>query len=323
MEKNEYLFAVAAVRAREGKLLREADLSALISAPSYREAAVLLEGMGFEIDKDDTDFSRYLDKALSDTWEFLLSCTGGEPLLDTFVLKNDFHNLKAALKCEFAGRDAESLLLSPCTVPQSLVLEAVREREFDRLPPLMASAAKEAYAVITETGSGQAADVILDTAALNAIYESAKAKNSAILEKYATLYCDAADCKTAYRCIMAGKSEAFTEKALCGCGKLSKEAMVKAVFGGEDALLELLKLSGCADFVDSLRKGMSEFEKQCDNALLQCVKASAMTAFGIEPLAAYYLARETEIKCIRIILAAKQNGTPEATVRERMRTLYV
>lgn len=323
MGKNEYLFAVAAVRAREGRLLREADLSALISAQSYKAAAALLESKGFPIDKDDTDFSKYLDKSLSDTWEFLLSCAGGEPLLDTFVLKNDFHNIKAALKCEFAGRDAESLLLSPCTVPKALVLEAVRERAFDRLPLSMAAAAKEAYTVIIETGNGQAADILLDTAALNAIYESAKTKNSVLLEKYAALYCDAADCKTAYRCIMAGKSKTFTEKALCGCGRLSKEAMVKAVLKGENALSELLKSSGYADFSDALQVGMSEFEKQCDNALLQCVKVSAMTAFGIEPLAAYYLARETEIKCVRIILAAKLNGTPEATVRERMRTLYV
>ena len=44
---------------------------------------------------------------------------------------------------------------------------------------------------------------------------------------------------------------------------------------------------------------------------------------GIGPLAAYYVAKETEIKALRIILSAKISGASNDTVRERMRELYV
>ncbi len=48
-----------------------------------------------------------------------------------------------------------------------------------------------------------------------------------------------------------------------------------------------------------------------------------MTVFGISPLAAYYVANEIEIKCLRIILSAKLSEASSEVIRERMRELYV
>ena len=45
--------------------------------------------------------------------------------------------------------------------------------------------------------------------------------------------------------------------------------------------------------------------------------------FGIAPLAAYILARENEIKMVRIILSGKLNGFPDEFIRERLRDMYV
>ena len=41
------------------------------------------------------------------------------------------------------------------------------------------------------------------------------------------------------------------------------------------------------------------------------------------PVAAYYLARQNEIKMARIILTAKANGFTEEDIRERVRDMYV
>ena len=48
-----------------------------------------------------------------------------------------------------------------------------------------------------------------------------------------------------------------------------------------------------------------------------------MQAFGIEPLAAYYIAKEAEIKDIRILTVCKESGTDNTAITERMRKLYV
>ena len=41
------------------------------------------------------------------------------------------------------------------------------------------------------------------------------------------------------------------------------------------------------------------------------------------PIIAYYLARQNEIKTVRIILTAKANGFSEEATRERVREMYV
>ena len=57
--------------------------------------------------------------------------------------------------------------------------------------------------------------------------------------------------------------------------------------------------------------------------MIELAQTSRMTAFGTEPLAAYYLAKEAEIKNLRIISVCKESGTDRETITERMRKLYV
>ena len=56
---------------------------------------------------------------------------------------------------------------------------------------------------------------------------------------------------------------------------------------------------------------------------MECVNKAKYTAFGIDPIIAYYVARDAEIKTVRIVLSAKINNLPADVIRERVRTLYV
>ena len=72
-------------------------------------------------------------------------------------------------------------------------------------------------------------------------------------------------------------------------------------------------------------------KKYCTAVVLAAGKGSRMggkTAkqymeIGGKPLVAYALARENEIKTVRIILSGKRTGMPEASIRERVREMYV
>ena len=48
-----------------------------------------------------------------------------------------------------------------------------------------------------------------------------------------------------------------------------------------------------------------------------------MRSFGTEPLMAYFIAKETEIKNLRILKVCKECNTNKETIMERMRKLYV
>ena len=44
---------------------------------------------------------------------------------------------------------------------------------------------------------------------------------------------------------------------------------------------------------------------------------------GFEPVMAFYYAKQAELKTVRILLGAKQNGLSDNALRERVRALYV
>ena len=57
--------------------------------------------------------------------------------------------------------------------------------------------------------------------------------------------------------------------------------------------------------------------------MTEMLKTQKYEAFSVGPLLGYLIARENEIKTVRIILTGKQNGFSDDAVRERIREMYV
>lgn len=320
--KNDYLYAVANIRANEVSLLTDADLEQLINAPDYKRAAAILADKGYSVEND-TDYSKMLDREIAKTWELLTEVAPDAEPLKAFIIKNDFQNLKAALKAEVTEHDAEDYIVSPSVIDGKELILIVKERRFDDLPSFMADAAKEAFDTIISTHNGQLCDIIADKACLEAVKLFSKQADDETLFEYAEIFVMSADLKTAYRAMKTGKGKGFLETALCGSDTCLKEDLISAALSGEDGFFDYLNDKGLSEYADTLKNSPSSFEKFCDNGVMKTMKKAKYTAFGISPLAAYFFARMTEIGCVRIILSAKFNGSSASVVRERMRELYV
>jgi len=72
-----------------------------------------------------------------------------------------------------------------------------------------------------------------------------------------------------------------------------------------------------------LEHSLSAFERWCDNRLIREIRPQKYNPFTVSPLAAFLLARENEIKTVRILLLGKRNRLPEESIRERLREMYV
>lgn len=320
--KNDYIYAVANIRAHEISLLTDADLEQLINAPDYKKAEAILAGKGYDTDGS-ADYSNMLDREFNKTWSLVLEDAPEAEPLKAFIVKNDFQNLKAALKGDVTENNAEDFIVSPSCIDGKVLLEKVKERKFGDLPEFIADTAKKAYETIIQTGNGQLCDIVVDRGCLEAILSLTKSADDEVLSEYADAVVLAADIKTAYRSIKTGKGRGFLETAVCGTDKYSKEDFISAAISGEDAFFDYLSVCGLSEFADTLKISSSTFEKYCDDRIMAVVKKAKYTAFGLSPLAAYLFARITEIGCVRIILSAKFNGSDASVVRERMRELYV
>ena len=319
---NNYLYAVANIRANELSLLSRADIDALIDAPDYKTALTLLDGKGYDTSFG-SDYSAMLDGETEKTWSLIKSVAPSAEAFDIFIVKNDSQNLKAVLKSEKTGEDAEKYLVSPSVIPKELLLKAVKERDFDSLPDFISDAAEKCLEVITKTENGQLCDIAADRACLEAMSGFAKSADNDIVAAYGDIFIKSAVLKTAYRAILTNKKRGFLEEALPDIPEIKKADLIDASLQGADALYDFVSSLGLESFAEALKNSPSAFEKYCDDAVMENMKKAKYTAFGLGPIAAYIFARMTEIGCVRIILSAKFNGTSEETVRERMRELYV
>jgi len=307
MSSTKYANAVGAVKAMENLLLTRSDIDQLINARTDSEFKSMLESKSGD--------------SLKSVWEMLRSYAPDSMELEVLLYKNDFHNLKVALKSVIANRDPKNCFIYPSNLDTGVLLESVRNRDFESIPKYIRSTAEEVYLLLTDTLDGQLSDVVIDTACMKALQESAQKTGSNFMISYAEIITVTADIKTAYRCSKMKKPVSFMEKALCGSRSLEKEFLVNAVISG--SLFEELEQTEYRELAELLKESPAKFEKKCDDMITELAETARMKSFGIDPLLAYYIAKETEIKNLRIISVCRESGADRQTVTERVRKLYV
>ena len=182
---------------------------------------------------------------------------------------------------------------------------------------------KEALETLLHTRDGQLCDIMIDKAALEAIRKAGKESGEPIIENYADTMVAIADIKIAVRSRKTGKSADFMRSAMAECDGVNVEQLIRAALAGEDEIAQYLEGTAYAKGAQALRESASAFERWCDNRMIEMLKPQKYEAFSVGPLLGYLIARETEIKTVRIILTGKQNGFSDEAIRERIREMYV
>lgn len=303
-----YANAVAAVKAMENTLLTGNDLEQLINAQSMAEINSLV-------------MAKKGEKSISTEaiWEMIHDYAPDSKELEILLYKNDFHNLKASLKSIVSGKSPEKYYIRPT----NLNLNHLTEKEYGSLPDYIRNTAYEAYDLIVGTSDGQLVDSFIDSALLLAIQKSSENFGGDFMRKYAQLITVCADIKTAYRCSKMKKQKNFLERAICGSPELDKESLIRESLNGTENLLSFLEDSSYGEAARLLSESPAQFEKWCDDVIMELAETARMKSFGTEPLIAYYIAVEAEQKNLRIITVCHEFGADRETITERMRKLYV
>lgn len=322
MPEQQYTYAVARIRSKELGLLNRAFLEQLISSKSYAECLRFLADKGWG-EGEGASAEALLAEERRKTWSLIAELVSDMSVFDVFLYANDYHNLKAAVKQVCTEEEYPDVFLSNGTVDPKQILDAVKEHAFGDLPEHMRDVARDAFETLLHTRDGQLCDLIVDKGALDAIHNAGKAADNELIRLYAELTVAAADIKIAVRCQKTGKALDLIKRSLAACDTLNPDLLAHAAVGGLDSLCDYLGGTAYADAVPALRESASAFERWCDDLIIREIRPQLYNAFTVGPLAAYILARENEIKTVRIILSGKLNDLPEDSIRERVRETYV
>ena len=323
MAKPDYIYAVARIRAKELLCFGSPAMEQLMACKTYEECLRMLNEKGWGDGSAGQTPESLLDGERNKTWEQLRELVEDMSVFDVFLYANDYHNLKAAIKENYAPSHGADIYSSNGTIDPAVFRQAADEHDFSVLPAGMRDAAEEAMSVLRETGDGQLCDIIIDKAALNAILQAGKATGDPLLAFYAEHTVATANIKTAVRCQKTGKSLDFIQRALAKCDTLDVSLLAQTAVESFEAMIEYLGRTCYSGAAEALTQSASAFERWCDNRLIEKIRPQKYETSTIGPLAAWLLARENEIKTVRILLSGKRNGLSDDAIRERLREMYV
>lgn len=323
MSDKDYTYAVARIRSLELSLFSSSTLEQLIGCADYESAVTFLLEHGWGDPQGETDADAILRRERGKTWETIQEMVKDMTPFDVLSYQNLFHNLKAAIKGVCTEHVDPGLFYEGCSISPEEMVRIVKEKDFASLPEFMRQAAKEAYETLLHGRDGQLCDVILDRAALEAIAGAGEKSRVQIIKDYARSLIVVSDIRIAVRCCRTGKPLEFMKRAMAECEELNIQKLMQAALQGEGAIRDYLTQNGMGEAAEALAQSSSAFECWCDNQLMETIRPQKYNPFSVGPLIAYILARENEIKSVRIILTGKQNHFPENAIRERMREMYV
>lgn len=320
--QQDFTYAVARIRFRETKLLSDTDLNALLMSSDADAVMRLLRDKGWG-DNTDCRSEELLALEENKLWEFINETVDDISVLNFLLIPNDYHNLKVILKCITRNLEPESMLIEDSVENAQAIYKAIKSREYGDLPEYMQEVAQDAMTTLLQTSDGQLCDIIVDKACMEHVYRLGKESESDIIRLYCELFVAAADIKIAIRCANTKKKLDFIRRALAECDTLDVERLAQAAFEGKDEVIAYLGTTEYRSAVDAIETSMSAFEKWCDDYMTNAMKPQKWEPFGIGPVVAYIIARQNEIKAVRMILSAKLNNLSENTIKERLRDMYV
>ena len=320
----DFLAISARIRAMENRLLSRDRLERIIEARSDQEAVKVLVECGYP-DLPGAGLEQMLAQVREETVKDLSRAVPGEPGLEIFKLKYDYHNAKTILKAEAMGVEASRLLLKGGRYePQELLDRWQQERMGGCADPFR-RAMEQAAALLKESKDPQQADLLLDKAMYAEMTQLAKDSRSAFLEGYVRILVDAANLRTAVRVYRMDKDEEFLRGVLLEGGNVSVQTVAGARGEGiadvfqSGALAEAAKLG--AALIKPGSGALTAFEKACDDAVTKYVSAARRVPFGEQVVIGYLYAKEAELTAVRTIFAGRAAKLDGDTIRRRLREI--
>ena len=316
MSDTKYTYAVARIRALEVSLFSSSTIEQLIACKDHESCLRFLTEHGWGGVDVPLNADAILTREQEKIWETIREMQVDMDVFDVLSYPNWFHNLKAAVKEVCTGKSGANIYFEGTPISKEEMTRIIREKDYQALPENMREAASEAVDTLLHSGDGQLCDVIIDRATMEAILAAGKKSKAAIIRDYAESTVAVANIKVAVRCCKTGKSLEFMKRAMAPCKTLNVERLA-------DAVMEYLNGVGYAEAAEALKESPSAFERWCDNRIIETIQPQKTNPFSVGPLVAYVIARQNEIKTVRIILTCKQNGLSDDSIRERVREMYV
>ena len=331
-KEDQYAFPCAVIKSNEKTLLAGSDLERVLDSDKISQAMAVLGEFGYGDGKElanPRDFEKVLREELDRVYKLVFSIVPDKGEIELFLLPSDYHNAKVLLKSEFLGVDPTPLLVDTGLIPAEKLVQLVRERNYVFLSSEMKEALTEAAEIFSKGRDPQEIDIILDKACYKDMYRRAELTENDFIIGYVRLLIDIMNVNTFIRLREIGRPVEFFKKVFLVGGDIEERVFAASYEEGYQQLADKLAPFGFRDvFAQGALLVQNEgkytlLEKLCDDMRMKYIRDARYVSFGIEPVCGFLIAKESEIKNLRMILTGMLAGTAKEVTKERLREAYV
>ncbi len=328
--KLKYAYGVGRVRALERRLLTKGDFAKLLEAKDLQEA---LRALG------ETDYSQaVLGAAEGASYEEIFRAKEGElfslleelsldpEVTDTLRKRYDLHNLKVLLKAKFGEEDLDYLFLPWGTEGVDALQRAIDEGDYRGLPPWVVEAIQETISSWEESQDPVVVDLTLDRHLFSHLLTVFRAAKLDFLSGWIQREIDLLNLKTFSRLRLAGAELVELRESLIDGGGIEPEFYMGIFAEPWETLPSRFVTTLYRRVVEegfSKGEDLAPLERACRDYILSYLRKARYTPFGIEPIYAYFLIKEEELRWVRAVILGKENGLDPKFIRKRLPSDYL
>lgn len=344
MNRENFIAASTSTRIYEDDLLKGRDLERLNDYGSLREVINGLNDSSYasfiaELDRDE-DYEEILNKELVRVYEKISEVTPDKNISQYLLEKYNFHNLKLVVK-EIIQEEDYSKIYSPMANidtayikreliklgDDELILDEIGEKDERNI---YLAYAKEAIDSYKESENPAMIDISLDKSYYERLLDLAKKTGLDSLITYTKESIDLVNIKTILRIRGQKLDLEYLRNCLIEGGNLDKDDLlemasmdISGILVRTSSLAINSYLAKCLDRDKTDTENLLDLEKAIDDHFMDFARKAKSMTYGPEVLLGFLIAKEQEIKNLRIIFISKLNSLPKDFTRERLRETYV
>jgi V/A-type H+-transporting ATPase subunit C len=319
-----YIVETAQIRVLEMQMFSRTTLLDVANSENLEQAVELLASTEYAVSHSGRDFSEVEDvlrlrrKAVRELFAELMI---DKPIVELFKTRDDFANLRLALRRALTERPLGTDYSDEGNVAAELFKAVFEEENYGLFPDYMAEAAEKAVLAYYKDKDIRRIDYVIDRFQAGYNLKKARRLKSIFLLGLFRIQIDLTNIRTLLRLKFteSEQRDVFLEGGFIGLERLKMGLGV-----GYEALGSLFFVTPNHRVVETganylaSDKSFLALERQCEEYLTGFLKTTIQITVGPQPIIAYLLAKENEIRTVRLILTAKKNSLDTKLILDRM-----
>lgn len=322
-----YTFETAQVRTLEMQMLSRATLLDMANAESFQQAADLLSGTEYALPQGGRNFAEVeevLRQRRTAVRELFSQFMLDERLVELFKTRDDFANLRLAVRRTLTEKPLGTDYSGDGNVsPERIEQIFAEEDEYSKpvFPDYIREAAEQAVLAYYQNKDVRQIDYAIDRCQAEYNLRKARELKSIFLLGLFKIQIDLTNIRTMLRLKF---TESEQRNVFLKGGFIELERFLHGLELGYEALGPLFFVTPYhrivetgANYVAS-NKSFLRVEQQCEEHVIEFLKLTVQITAGPQPIIAFLLMKENEIRTVRLILTAKKSQLDTRLILDRI-----